>query len=1368
MDRYFALIGKAVFLGVAIVAAFVASPVSADTISPPPPPISEATSESAPMIYSSEGSPNAIEGAPNTPASPAAAAGFPVDGFTGPMPFNIGYVQHRPYVHAIFWGSEWNSYPGTREKIIGLFQWLNGSSYANILTQYFDRSGYISNQTDLTSFTDTRVVRPPQASPGDVRAEIDWAIQNRSGWQTSFDNQYIVFAPPGTPVAPGACGYHGWSGQYAFAYIPWSPPECRRELEPWGAMQVTASHEWAEMATDPIPLVDYYGWTITEIQGEIADLCNTGNAAEHGEAAPGIFVAKLADDYLWSANNTPCVIQDAAPIKYQINTGGTSVGIHNATLTGSVTPGGWPAFYQFVFSGPGGTTYTPPRVLNGPIQKYGFAPIGQGFGNVPVSAQVGNLKGNTTYNVRLESLSALTEPKVISEYGNIQIFSGGDAQFTTPDWRPAISLVAAVNVKGHSATLQAAVNPLGEGTTYQFEFGTSTSYGAVVPIPAQGIGTGTSPVAIQNDIAGLEEATVYHYRVSATNGEGTSYSGDREFRTPGKPVVTTSPVLYVNTLEPELAATVNPNGAATTYQFEYGLTSSYDTKIPVSPESIGGEVKVLSVGQYLSTLQRNTMYHYRITAENEVGKSVGKDQSFTTLPPCKGPEGKCTWSSTQMVDPPLVTEDELNDVSCGSSSLCVATGRNKYKKAGLVELWKSKAWSIISEPAGDTRGVSCASAKSCVAVGATANGTAQSWMIGEISGGFGILTSIAPPVPAGATASRLSDVSCPIGGSVCIGVGYYRDAQGAERPLSVRWDGTSWANLNVPYSSSEQGSGEKAMLSISCYSSTSCMAVGEVAGRPAWASFSSNWNEPGGFLPTGALGGKFASVSCTFSNFCMAVGSVTYEKASNEKPYAVRFTGGAGIPTTVPMPSGAQGFVNLTGVSCREPIDCKAVGYYAPKLSGGFFEELKPFALSWQGETLSKASWTLKTVQPSGESKYSVLQGMSCFLSSPCVAVGAEAIGLFYETSLTVAHEWNGPVWKSIPPKNPDPQTEDEIKDVSCINASLCFAVGRNVSKGNSFMEKWNGSDWTLEQSAAGEIKHLSCTASGCVAVGNTGIGAPQSWLITQIQSQWVLVPAPALPMPAGMIDGTLSGVSCPGAVCLAVGSYRDQSGYKPLVERWNGSEWSLQTAPGPAEGNAQNAMLSVSCSSSIDCITVGEAAGKPVAERWDGSAWGLTSVPSPPGSTGAKLLSVSCVPGLVVNPCVAVGSGWDKTSNEAPLVETWDGAGWAISASPKPADSQGWANLTSVNCLSPRSCSAAGYYASKVEGGGAPVEVKPLKESLTGTTWGVEALPALVGFTFGALQGISCTSAINCVAAGLRTPAPFARPILTLSARYQ
>jgi hypothetical protein len=173
---------------------------------------------------------------------------------------------------------------------------------------------------------------------------------------------------------------------------------------------------------------------------------------------------------------------------------------------------------------------------------WGNAGSGWGRGSVELTGE--GLKGNTKYQYQLIAQN-----------------SAGSAEswieaFTNPDWRPIAVTEAATAVKGHSATLHANVNPQGTATSYQFEYGTTTGYGTSVPIPAADIG------------AGLTEATVYHFRVSATNSEGTSHGADREFRTPGKPIVGLGEALYTNTLEPRVGATVNPNGAATTYQVE--------------------------------------------------------------------------------------------------------------------------------------------------------------------------------------------------------------------------------------------------------------------------------------------------------------------------------------------------------------------------------------------------------------------------------------------------------------------------------------------------------------------------------------------------------------------------------------------------------------------------------------------------------------------------------------------------------------------------------------------------------------------------------------------------------------------------------
>ncbi len=104
---------------------------------------------------------------------------------------------------------------------------------------------------------------------------------------------------------------------------------------------------------------------------------------------------------------------------------------------------------------------------------------------------------------------------------------------------PIVTSEAATSVTETGATLKGQVNPHGYATTYQFEYGTSTSYGAKVPATAESVGSGKANVSVSKAISGLKGGVTYHYRVSATNVYGTTPGLDKTFTTPKLPIVTT-------------------------------------------------------------------------------------------------------------------------------------------------------------------------------------------------------------------------------------------------------------------------------------------------------------------------------------------------------------------------------------------------------------------------------------------------------------------------------------------------------------------------------------------------------------------------------------------------------------------------------------------------------------------------------------------------------------------------------------------------------------------------------------------------------------------------------------------------------------
>ena len=97
---------------------------------------------------------------------------------------------------------------------------------------------------------------------------------------------------------------------------------------------------------------------------------------------------------------------------------------------------------------------------------------------------------------------------------------------------PIATTSAATSVSASGATLNGAVDPNGNPSTYQFEYGTSTGYGKVVPAAAAAAGSDTTSHPFTAALAGLAPSTTYHYRIVARNQFGTVAAGaDMKFTT---------------------------------------------------------------------------------------------------------------------------------------------------------------------------------------------------------------------------------------------------------------------------------------------------------------------------------------------------------------------------------------------------------------------------------------------------------------------------------------------------------------------------------------------------------------------------------------------------------------------------------------------------------------------------------------------------------------------------------------------------------------------------------------------------------------------------------------------------------------------
>jgi phosphodiesterase/alkaline phosphatase D-like protein len=77
-----------------------------------------------------------------------------------------------------------------------------------------------------------------------------------------------------------------------------------------------------------------------------------------------------------------------------------------------------------------------------------------------------------------------------------------------------------------------------------------------------------------------------------------------------------------------LHGTINPEGNATTYYFQWALTTAYGANSV--QRSAGAGTKPVSVRAAADSLIPGTTYHYRLVATNASGVAVGADRTFTT------------------------------------------------------------------------------------------------------------------------------------------------------------------------------------------------------------------------------------------------------------------------------------------------------------------------------------------------------------------------------------------------------------------------------------------------------------------------------------------------------------------------------------------------------------------------------------------------------------------------------------------------------------------------------------------------------------------------------------------------------------------
>lgn len=290
----------------------------------------------------------------------------------------------------------------------------------------------------------------------------------------------------------------------------------------------------------------------------------------------------------------------------------------SVVVTGTVNPQGAPTTYWFDY----GLTSS----LGSKTASQG---IGSGFGVIPTPAYITGLKAQSEYFIRLSAQNS---------FGTV---SGDTVKFTTNDKvapTPALPVVTtsnATDIKNNSVVANGSINPKGFETGYWFEFGTDANLGNLTGY--QSAGNGTASANVTATLPNLAPLTKYYYRVNAQNQFGTVAGSVVTVTTAGpaavsKPTVDTLPANKIESVNATLNGNINPNGADTTYWFEYSTDSKLvDQVIKISGSNPIGIANTKVPVEFLAlNLSANTKYYYRAVGQNSAGVTNGDTVSFTT------------------------------------------------------------------------------------------------------------------------------------------------------------------------------------------------------------------------------------------------------------------------------------------------------------------------------------------------------------------------------------------------------------------------------------------------------------------------------------------------------------------------------------------------------------------------------------------------------------------------------------------------------------------------------------------------------------------------------------------------------------------
>lgn len=302
-----------------------------------------------------------------------------------------------------------------------------------------------------------------------------------------------------------------------------------------------------------------------------------------------------------------------------------------------------------------------------------------------------------------------------------------------------------------------------------------------------------------------------------------------------------------------------------------------------------------------------------------------------------------------------------------------------------------------------------------------------------------------------------------------VGHADHSPAQPFQRPLALRWTGSSWTQVATPALAAGgtfravDGSASNNVWAVGMRSVPA--GGGSVGAAPLTERWNgSAWSVTSSPTPSNATGAALEGVKTFSTASAWAVGNYTASTAPHARTLIERWDGTSW--TVVPSPSPDPAVNLLSDVDGASADDVWAIGNVG---NDGYGGTVAGVVLHWNGSAWSQA--TVPGTTSDGTLQVPTLQDVVAVASNDVWIVGrAFHFGLFRMVPIFI--HWNGQNWqRGFVPNAP----AGGFDGVSALSPTQVYAVG-------SVIARWNGSTWTLENATIpGSLLDAAATGPGTV-----------------------------------------------------------------------------------------------------------------------------------------------------------------------------------------------------------------------------------------------------------------------------------------------